>query len=180
MPRSHGPRVARRPHTALSRCVRSSARVPDTRPTSERGGTTPVRLATARATMTITLCDMSTGSFVPMLHALSDLLDRGAEHARATKIDPRELVTAQLAPDMFPLVMQVQIACDHAASTIARLTGREAPQLENTERTIADLKLRIAKTIDFIESTKGEAFAGTETRKIEVPGPPGMKFTLTG
>ncbi len=130
--------------------------------------------------MTVTLHAMSTESFVPMLRALAGVLDKGTEHARAAKIDPRDLVTAQLAPDMFPLATQVQLACDHAVRTIASLTGREAPSFESTEKTIADLKQRIAKTIAFIEGTAEEAFAGAETRKIEIPGPPGMKFTFTG
>ena len=130
--------------------------------------------------MTVSLHDMSTESFVPMLRAVSGVLDKGAEHARAAKVDPRDLVIAQLAPDMFPLVMQIQIACDHAVRTVASLTGREAPQFENTEKTIDDLKRRITKSIAFIEGTTEKAFAGAETRKIEIPGPPGMKFVFTG
>jgi hypothetical protein len=130
--------------------------------------------------MTITLYDVSTESFVPMLRALSGVLDKGAEHARAAKIDPRDLVTAQLAPDMYPLSRQVQIACDHAVSTVASLTGREAPQFQNNEKTIADLKQRIAKAVAFVEGAAEKAFAGADQRKIELPGPPGMKFTFTG
>jgi hypothetical protein len=131
-------------------------------------------------TVTVTLYDMSAESFVPMLRALSDVLDKGAEHARQAKIDPKTLVTAQLAPDMYPLSRQVQIACEHAAGTIARLTGREAPQFENTEQTMDALKKRIDKTILFVEAAKEKAFAGAETRSIDIPGPPGMKFAFTG
>jgi len=130
--------------------------------------------------MTISLYDMSVESFVPMLRALSGVLDKGAEHARANKTDPRDLAISQLAPDMFPLVMQVQIACDHANRTIASLTGREPPQFEMTEKRIDDLKQRIQSTIAFIEGTQEKAFAGADARKIEIPGPPGMRFTFTG
>jgi hypothetical protein len=123
---------------------------------------------------------MSTESFAPMLRSLSAVLDRGAQHARASKSDPKDLVAAQLAPDMYPLLRQVQIACDHAASTIATLTGREAPAFENTEKTIDDLKKRIARTVAFVEVAEEKTFAGADTRKIEIPGPPGMRFTFTG
>ena len=130
--------------------------------------------------MTISLYDMSTESFVPMLRSLSAVLEKGAEHGRAKKIDQKDLVTAQLAPDMYPLSRQVQIACDHAVGTAARLTGAPVPTFEDTEKTIDDLKQRIASSIAFIERTKDTAYAGAETRKIEIPGPPGMKFTFTG
>src|SRR5215472_670576 len=100
MPRSHGRRAARRLRMASSRCVRSSARRRDRSPYLRARRSTSVRLAAGEHPMTITLYDMSTESFVPMLRALAEVLDKGAEHARATKIDPRELVTAQLAPDM--------------------------------------------------------------------------------
>jgi hypothetical protein len=130
--------------------------------------------------MTVSLYDLSTESFTPMLRSLSAVLDQGAKHARTKKIDQKDLVIAQLAPDMYPLSRQVQIACDHAASTVASLTGRDAPQFEDTEKTIDELKQRIARTITFIEGATEKAFVGAETRKIELPGPPGMKFAFTG
>jgi len=130
--------------------------------------------------MTVSLHDMSIESFAPMLRALSGVLDKGAEHARAKKINQEDLVTARLAPDMFPLSMQVQLACDHAVRAVASLTGRDAPPFEIEEKTLDDLKQRIAKAIAFLEGAKEKAFEGAETRKVEIPGPPGMKFVFTG
>lgn len=130
--------------------------------------------------MTVSLYDMSTESFVPLLRSLSAVLDKGAEYARTEKIDKKDLVTWRLAPDMYPLSRQVQIACDHAIRTIANLTSRDAPGFEDTEKTIDDLKKRIATTITFIEGATEKAFAGAEARKIEIPGPPGMKFVFNG
>jgi hypothetical protein len=76
---------------------------------------------------------------------------------------------ARLAPNMFPLVMQVQIACDHAKNGTARLIGETAPRFEDDERTIDDLKTRIARTIDYLESVSPGAFERAEDRDIELP-----------
>ncbi len=112
---------------------------------------------------------MAVETFVPMLRALSNILDKGAQHASAKKFDPAVLVTARLAPDMFPLVKQVQIACDHAKNATARLMGREPPRFEDSEQTLDELKTRIARTIDYLEGAPAAAFAGAEERDITVP-----------
>jgi hypothetical protein len=130
--------------------------------------------------VTISLFDLATESFAPMLRSLSEILDKAAEHVKAKKIDPAKLVDGRLAPDMFPLTRQVQLACDHAVSTFARLMGVEAPKVEDNERTLEQLKTRIDRTLDYLKSGSEAKFAGAETRKIEVPGPPGMKFEFTG
>jgi hypothetical protein len=72
---------------------------------------------------------MAMDTFVPMLGTLSTLLDKGAEHMRAKGLTPDTLVDARLAPDMFPLTRQVQIACDQAKS-VAALAPR-ASRLES-------------------------------------------------
>ena len=112
---------------------------------------------------------MAKDSFVPMLRSFSGVLDKAAQHAEAKKIDPAVLVNARLAPDMFPLLRQVQIACDHAKGTVARLAGQEPPKFDDNERTFEELKARIAKTIAYVESVGEAAFDGAETREISFP-----------
>jgi uncharacterized protein len=90
---------------------------------------------------------------------------RSGAPARAP-IDLAALPTARLAPDMFPLTKQVQIACDHAKDATARLIGQEPPRFENDEHTLDDLKARIAKTIDYVQSARAAAFEGAEDRAI--------------
>ena len=104
--------------------------------------------------------------FAAMLRNLSALLDKASAHCEAKKIDPAALTTFRLYPDMFPLTRQVQIACDTAKGAVARLAGAEIPKHEDTEQTFADLKARIAKTVDFIESVKAERIDGTEDKEI--------------
>ena len=124
---------------------------------------------------------IATKTFVPMLRSLSNLLDKGAEHARANKSDPDALVTARLAPDMYSLAQQVQLACHQAIDATARLSGKDAAQLENNEKTLEELKARIAKTINYVESVRPDAFEGAEDRKITIPIPENnMEFEMNG
>ena len=116
--------------------------------------------------MTLTMYQASAPRFAAMLKNLSAILDKAAAHAEARKIDPLVLTSARLAPDMFPLSRQVQIACDGAKGAMARLAGVEIPKHEDTEKTFDELKARIAKTVAFIESFKPAQIDGTEDRDI--------------
>ena len=62
------------------------------------------------------------------LNALSAILDKAAAFAAGKKIDPSVLLNTRLAPDMFPLVRQVQVATDLAKNGAARLAGVEPPR----------------------------------------------------
>ena len=131
--------------------------------------------------MKITMHSIATETFVPMLKSLSHVLDKGAEHARASKSDPAALVNARLAPDMYTLVQQVQLACDQANDATARLSGQDTPQFETNEKTLDELKARIAKTIQYVQSVRATAFEGAEDREIMIPIPEdNMEFEMNG
>jgi hypothetical protein len=121
----------------------------------------------------------SVPAILQMLHALSANLDKAAEHEKANGVDPSELTTARLAPDMFPLTRQVQIATDHAKGIAARLSGRENPKYEDTESTLDQLKTRIAKTIAFVQSVPQSEIDGSEAKEITIT-PGGQPRTLSG
>jgi len=124
---------------------------------------------------------MAIETFIPMLRSLSNLLDQGAEHARAIKSDPSALVNARLAPDMYTLAQQVQLACHQAIDATARLSGKDAAQLENIEKTLEALKARIDKTIHYVHSMRPDAFEGAEDRKITIPIPENnIEFEMNG
>ncbi len=115
---------------------------------------------------------------VQILTALSGVLDKGAAHCEAKKIDPQVLLTARLYPDMFPLTRQVQIASDSAKGAGARLAGVEVPSFPDTETTFPELTARIAKTVDFLHSVKPEQVDGAETREVVLKlGNEPTKFT---
>ena len=101
-----------------------------------------------------------------MLDNLSVILDKGAAFAEAKKIDEAVLTGARLAPDMFPLTRQVQIACDMVKGAAARLGNVEIPKHEDTEVTFAELKARVAKVQAFISSVPAANFNGSEDKAI--------------
>jgi hypothetical protein len=109
---------------------------------------------------------MSVPVFAKTLGQLSAILDKAAAHAEARKIDPAVLLAARLFPDMFALTKQVQVACDFAKGSVARLAGEEPPKWDDHESTIAQLQERIARTIAFIEGFDAARFAGAESREV--------------
>lgn len=117
--------------------------------------------------MAISMYQASVPQFKKMLLNLSHLLKKGAEFAADKKIDERVLVESRLAPDMFPLAKQVQIACDQVKMGMSRLSGVEAPKHPDTEITFAQLQERIAQTIAYIDSIGSEQVDGTEAKEIK-------------
>jgi len=118
--------------------------------------------------MTISMYQASVPRFVNALTNLSRILDKAQAHVDAKKIDPEVLTSFRLYPDMLPMRSQVQIACDTAKGLVARLAGLEIPVYEDTEKSLADLKARIAKTIAFIQSVSPAQIDGTEDKEIVV------------
>jgi len=104
--------------------------------------------------------------YAKMLHNLGQWLDKAEAHAKAKKFEVDTLVQARLAPDMYPLARQVQAACDTAKFSAAYLSGKEAPAHPDTEKTIAELKARIASCRAFLETIKESDVAGGEERKV--------------
>lgn len=123
--------------------------------------------------MTISMHAASVPVFRQMLGSLAALLDKAESYAEARNIDPDVLLGSRLFPDMFPLVRQVQIACDFAKGVTARLAGAEVPAYDDTEQSFEQLQVRIKRTIAFIDSFDAGAFAGSEAREIVTrPGTP--------
>jgi uncharacterized protein len=116
--------------------------------------------------MTVSMYQVSVPVFQQMLGALSAVLTKAEAHAQARKIAPEALLQARLYPDMFPLLRQVQIACDFAKSVSARIAGVEVPAYEDTETGFADLQARIEKTLAFVSGLQAGQIDGSEERRI--------------
>lgn len=116
--------------------------------------------------MTISMYQASAPRFVNILGNLSNILDKAQAHIDARKISEAVLLELRLFPDMFAFGHQVQIACDTAAGLVARLSGQEVPTIGGNEKTIAELKERIAKTIAFIQSVPAAQIDGSEDKAI--------------
>ena len=116
--------------------------------------------------MSLNMYEASIPVFVRMLGNLSSILDKAVIYAETKNIDPAILVNARLAPDMYPLSRQVQIATDMVKGCAARLAGVDVPSYEDNEATFADLQARIAKTVAFLQSVSAEQINGSEGRTV--------------
>lgn len=119
--------------------------------------------------MTISVHAILTESLVPMLQSLSAILDKASTYAEAKKLDPAVLAGARLASDMFALSRQVQTACDNLKNGAAHLVGQQPKRFEDTERTLEELKARIASCIAYVQGFPASAYEGAETRTITIP-----------
>lgn len=136
--------------------------------------------------MSISMYAASVPVFQQALNALSEVLSKAEAHATAKNIAPEVFLQSRLYPDMFNCARQVQIACDFAKGTCARLGGVNVPNYEDKEVTVADLQARIAKTLAFIATIPAASINGSEERSIVVqPGTPrertfkGQAYLLT-
>ena len=116
--------------------------------------------------MTISLYQASVPAFIRALNNLAAILEKGAAHAQARKLDETVLLNSRLYPDMFPLTRQVQIATDTARSGAGRLASVEFPSYEDKEATFQDLVLRIRNTVAYLESLRPAQIDGTEDKTI--------------
>lgn len=118
--------------------------------------------------MSLSMYQASIPVFVRMLRNLSAILDKAVSYAEAKKIDPAIFINARLAPDMFALNRQIQIATDSVKGCAARLAGIEVPSYVDNETTFAELQARIAKTIVFLESVNATQIDGSEDHNISL------------
>lgn len=123
--------------------------------------------------MSLSMHAASVPVFQQMLGALDAVLAKADAQAQARKIEPDALLQARLTPDMFPLLRQVQIACDFAKGVSARLAQAQPPVHEDQEKTFADLHALIARTSTYIGGLQPAEFEGADAREILLrPGTP--------
>ncbi len=116
--------------------------------------------------MTLSMYQASVPVFVRALGNLADVLKKGEAHAKSKNVTDEVLLQTRLIPDMLPLVKQVQIACDMATRSTARLAGVEPMSFEDNETTLEQIYSRIDRAIDYIKTFKPEQIDGSEGRTI--------------
>jgi uncharacterized protein len=130
--------------------------------------------------MATSMYAVSVPVFIQHLNGLASVLDKAAAHAAARKINEADLLNMRLAPDMFTLLRQVRAVTDHAANAAGRLSGKELLKFANDETTIAQLRDRIAKTIEFLKGMKPNEIDGTEEKDITITFPNGNTRAFKG
>jgi uncharacterized protein len=108
-----------------------------------------------------------------MLQNLDTWLVKATEYAKEKNFDPNVLVDARLAPDMYPLSRQVQSACDSSKFLASRLSGKEPPKHEDTERTIEELRARIQTVRTYLAGYSEKDFETSASRIVPLPFRPG-------
>ena len=111
--------------------------------------------------------------FVRNLRNLIGVLRKAEAFAEERKIDQAVLLGYRLAPDMFPLSRQVQIATDMAKGCVSRLAGVEIPAYDDKEATFAELIARVEKCIVYCEGFTPAQLDGTEDKTIVLKRPTG-------
>lgn len=131
-----------------------------------------------------------TGYSVPMHHTIvlemkkllrgvDGWLDKAVAFAQSKKFDPDTLLQARLAPDMFPLVRQIQAVCDQAKYAAGRTAGKDLPSHPDTEQTIDALRQRIAAVVAYLDGFSASDFASVEERSVTTPRWEGKSMTAT-
>lgn len=115
------------------------------------------------------LYDLTVPQFTKTLNNLTNMLGKASTYAETKKFEMDVLLNARLAPDQFNFIRQVQIACDTAKLCGARLTGKEAPKHDDTEKTLAEVKARIDSTLQYLNTLKASDYTGAETKHITQP-----------
>jgi uncharacterized protein len=128
----------------------------------------------------MSIYDATVPAFLQILGGLTGILTKAEAHCKAKNIAPEVLLSARLYPDMLPFSKQIQLACDFAAKSCARLAQVEVPTTPDTEKTFDELKQRLAKTIDYLKAFKPAQFDGADARDVSFPVGPTNTMTLKG
>lgn len=116
--------------------------------------------------MSFSMYSASIPVFRQILGSLLAILDKTEAHVEEKKLDPNALLQFRLFPDMLPFTRQIQIACDFAKGAGARLAGADVPAYEDTEKTFGELKLRIQRTLAFLDTLPRQAIEDSAQRAV--------------
>lgn len=130
--------------------------------------------------MSVSMHSCSVPVFVRMFNNMLAWLDKAQAHAEARKFDTANYLGLRLAPDMLPFTRQIQIATDGAKGCVARLSGQEVPKWDDGEASFDDLRARLRKAIDYVQSVPAAQIDGSEGREIVLPMRQGDPLRFTG
>ncbi|HPF25757.1 MAG: DUF1993 domain-containing protein [Steroidobacteraceae bacterium] len=119
--------------------------------------------------MKVSMYGMSIALFTTGLQQLDHILGKAEANAKERSFAPEVLLAARLAPDMFALDRQVQLTCDFAKNSGARLAGIDPPRFEDNEKTLVELRARATRTLEFLATLTPATIDDSETREIKIP-----------
>jgi hypothetical protein len=108
-----------------------------------------------------------------MLNNVDRQLDTAVEYAKSRSFDPALLLQSRLAPDMYPLMQQLQTVCDGAKFLAARLSGKAPPKHPDTEQTFDEIRARLRSVLEYLATFQASDFADAESRVMPLSFMPG-------
>jgi hypothetical protein len=120
--------------------------------------------------MSVSMYTASVPIFIQFLTALAEVISKAEAHAKAKKIDESFLINMRLYTDMYPFFRQVQQSCSHAERICSALAGTPPLGLPRAERTFAELKTSIGKTIAHLRAFRPEQIDGTDDKIVDAGG----------
>ena len=124
--------------------------------------------------------DATVPAFAQILSSLTGLLNKAEAHCKAKNIQPEVILNARLYPDMLPFVKQIQLACDFAGKSSARLAHVDVPTTPDTEKSFEELQQRLSKTIAYLQTFNPAQFEGSDSKDVTFPAGPNTSLTLKG
>jgi uncharacterized protein len=108
--------------------------------------------------------------------ALKTILQKIPEFIEASKngrgqylIEESYILSSRIAPDMYPLLKQVQIVSDNLKGLVSRLSGVENPKMDDEQSTLYEIVERLQKTLEYVKSVDPVLFDTADTRTAKLP-----------
>ena len=133
------------------------------------------------------MTDLLLPTYTNLLTSLSAWLTKAGEH----HADTGALMSARLAPDMFPLATQIRFVCVQAYEGVGRLRGEAFPPVwlalleegrnaASAPGTLADAQARLRDTLSYLASLPPGVLDGKGHLAVAHELPNGMVFDMTG
>ena len=111
--------------------------------------------------------------FIKHLNGIAGCIKKAQALYAEKKYDETTLLAYRFYPDMFSFTRQIQAATGHALTCTAMLAGVEAPKMEDSEKSLAELLQRIEKTNAWLKTIQPQQVDGSEEKSVTVKRPTG-------
>lgn len=107
--------------------------------------------------------DIVSALFTSGLQTYDHILAQAEAFAQEKGLDVDEtFFEARLIEDQLPLKFQVQNTSSLVQINLGRLIGEEVTPFDKDEKTVADLRKRVQKTLEWVKSIDGSKAVGKE------------------
>ncbi len=117
--------------------------------------------------MSTALYDLTVGSYLQIVEAAVNVMQKGAEHCSEQGIDVNDMVAARLHEDMNPLHFQAVCVAHHSMGALKGIqAGEFAPPSGYGEMDYAGLQALLEETASFLRGLDADAVNGLSGGKL--------------